>query len=96
MIGRGAIADPLLPLKIAKGNAETGNDLILSFLKNLFDEIDALRIPVKSKANKLKEYWGMMREGFAKDFTETDKPLYISSFGEVLDTILDIVRKQMS
>jgi len=95
MIGRGAIADPLLPLKIAKGNAETGKDLILSFLKNLFEEIDELRIPGKSKANKLKEYWGMMREGFAKDFTETDKPLYISSFEEVLDTILDIVRKQM-
>ncbi|MBO4741017.1 MAG: tRNA-dihydrouridine synthase family protein [Bacteroidales bacterium] len=91
MIGRGAIADPLLPMKINRDSVRNDNNLIISFLQNLFDEIAMLRIPEKSKANKLKEYWSMMCVGFAKGFPDIEKPLYCDTPGQVCNAVMEIV-----
>ena len=94
MIGRGAIADPMLALKLVKKRIEFDKYQIIKFLINLHDEIDDLRLPEKSKANKLKEYWGIMCDGFAKDYRGIEKPLYCDTSREVLGTILDIIANQ--
>lgn len=94
MIGRGAVADPLLPIKIRRNDDTCNNTLIVSFIQNLCEEIGKLRIPERSKSNKLKEYWGMMRNGVAKGCQESEKPLYLSHFNEVEDAIIAILEKQ--
>jgi tRNA-dihydrouridine synthase len=94
MIGRGAVADPLLPIKIRINDDTCDNALIVSFIQNLCEEIGKLRIPERSKSNKLKEYWGMMRNGVAKNCQESEKPLYLSHFKEVEDAIIAILEKQ--
>ena len=91
MIGRGAVADPLLPLKILNRNDYSDKALIITFLQNLCGDIELLHIPDKSKANKLKEYWGLMRKGVAKQCRETEKPLHISRFEDVAKSIIDII-----
>ncbi len=91
MIGRGAISDPLLPLRIAGKKIENAELLTVAFLQNLCSEIDALHIPGKSKANKLKEYWGLMMGGVAKNCAGKEKPLYVSGFYEVRDSIFGIL-----
>lgn len=91
MIGRGAISDPLLPLCIAGEKIDSPEALTVAFLQNLCREIEALHIPGKSKANKLKEYWGLMMGGVAKNRAEKEKPLYVSGFCEVRDSILGIL-----
>ena len=91
MIGRGAVADPLLPIKIRINDDTCDNALIVSFIQNLCEEIGKLRIPERSKSNKLKEYWGMMRNGVAKSCQESEKPLYLSHFKEVEDAIIEIL-----
>ena len=94
MIGRGAVSDPLLPIKIRRNDDICDNALIVSFIQNLCEEIGKLRIPERSKSNKLKEYWGMMRNGVAKGCQDSEKPLYLSHFKEVEDTIIAILEKQ--
>lgn len=94
MIGRGAVADPLLPIKIRRNDNTCDNALIVSFIQNLCEEIGKLRIPERSKSNKLKEYWGMMRNGVAKGCQDSEKPLYLSHFKEVEDAIIAILEKQ--
>lgn len=94
MIGRGAVSDPLLPIKIRRNDNFCDNTLIVSFIQNLCEEIGKLRIPERSKSNKLKEYWGLMRNGVAKSCQESEKPLYLSHFKEVEDAIIAILEKQ--
>ncbi|MBQ6726778.1 MAG: tRNA-dihydrouridine synthase family protein [Bacteroidales bacterium] len=94
MIGRGAVADPLLPIKIRRNDDTCDNTLIVSFIQNLCEEIGKLRIPERSKSNKLKEYWGMMRNGVAKGCQDSEKPLYLSHFKEVEEAIIAILEKQ--
>ncbi|MBR4197655.1 MAG: tRNA-dihydrouridine synthase family protein [Bacteroidales bacterium] len=94
MIGRGAVADPLLPMKIRRNDDIYDNTLIVSFIQNLCEEIGKLRIPERSKSNKLKEYWGLMRNGVAKSCRDSEKPLYLAHFKEVEDAIITIIEKQ--
>lgn len=94
MIGRGTVADPLLPIKIRRNDDTCDNTLIVSLIQNLCEEIGKLRIPERSKSNKLKEYWGMMRNGVAKGCQDSEKPLYLSHFKEVEDAIIAILEKQ--
>lgn len=94
MIGRGAVADPLLPIKIRRNDDVCDSTLIVSFIQNLCEEIGKLRIPERSKSNKLKEYWGMMRNVVAKNCRNNESPLYLSHFNEVVDAIIAILEKQ--
>lgn len=94
MIGRGTVADSLLPIKIRRNDDTCDNTLIVSFIQNLCEEIGKLRIPERSKSNKLKEYWGMMRNVVAKNCRNNESPLYLSHFNEVEDAIIAILEKQ--
>ncbi|MBR5028747.1 MAG: tRNA-dihydrouridine synthase family protein [Bacteroidales bacterium] len=94
MIGRGAVSDPLLAVKLVRGENVFDKCRIITFMNNLYEEIDKLRIPGKSKANKLKEYWGMMCCGFARDYQGKEKPLYCESPRKVWDSAMEIVAAQ--
>ena len=60
MIGRGILYDPLLPLKIKKGQPDNPA-ATLHFVQELLNAIQELPIREESRMRKTKEYWCLIR-----------------------------------
>ena len=94
MIGRGALYDPLLPLRIKDNTAFTQEDESQqreAFLIALLDAIDAGKVRDESKMRKVKEYWCLLRRCLPISEQQSSAVLHAQDYRSTLAAIHSIL-----
>ena len=86
MIGRGILYDPLLPLKIKKGQPDNPA-ATLHFVQELLNAIQELPIREESRMRKTKEYWCLIRRSLRITEQQAMTVLHAQSPQETTDRI---------
>lgn len=86
MIGRGILYDPLLPLKIKKGQPDNPA-ATLHFVQELLNAIQELPIREESRMRKTKEYWCLIRRSLPITEQQAMTVLHAQSPQETTDRI---------
>ena len=86
MIGRGILYDPLLPLKIKKGQPDNPA-ATLHFVQELLNAIQELPIREESRMRKTKEYWCLIRRSLPITEQQAMTVLHAQSPQETNDRI---------
>lgn len=86
MIGRGILYDPLLPLKIKKGQPDNPA-ATLHFVQELLNAIQELPIREESRMRKTKEYWCLLRRSLPITEQQSMTVLHAQSPQETTDRI---------
>ena len=86
MIGRGILYDPLLPLKIKKGQPDNPA-ATLHFVQELLNAIQELPIREESRMRKTKEYWCLIRRSLPITEQQAMNVLHAQSPQETTDRI---------
>ena len=89
MIGRGILYDPLLPLKIKKGQPDNPA-ATLHFVQELLNAIQELPIREESRMRKTKEYWCLIRRSLPITEQQAMTVLHAQSPQETTDRIQSI------
>lgn len=94
MIGRGVVANPILPLEIKHIPVPDAKAAKFRFFEALCSEIRQLPTIEKSKENKIKEYWQLMLQDIrGVDAGTLKEPLLCDSFSEARGKMEEILRK---
>lgn len=93
MIGRGVVANPILPLEIKHIPVSDAKAAKFRFFEALCSEIRQLPTIEKSKENKIKEYWQLMLQDIrGVDAGTLKEPLLCTSFSEACRKMAEILK----